>query len=63
MIKVYGVDIKVEAYGETSYGGDDMTEVGSFSFTEVNSGVSRGWAGRYYQCCDEIKMVASTQDE
>jgi hypothetical protein len=31
VINVYGVDIAVDAYGELDgYGGDDMTEVGSF---------------------------------
>ena len=37
--------------------------VGSFSFSEVDSGASRGSAGRYYQDCDEIILLADTSDE
>ena len=61
---MYGVKIRVEAssYIDHYAGLPHMEPVGSFSFREVDSGVSRGSATRYYQDCDEIMLLASTED-
>ena len=65
MIDVDGIAIKVEASSYYDfYGGlPHMEMVGSFSFSEVDSGASRGSAGRYNQDCDEIVLIAETRDE
>ena len=59
----YGVKIAVEAssYIDHYAGLPHMEPVGSFSFHEVDSGVSRGSATRYYQE-EELILLASTED-
>ena len=64
-MKIVGLEIKVEASSSIDYyaGLPHMECVGYFSFSEVDSGASRGSAGRYYQDCDEIKLIAETGEE
>jgi hypothetical protein len=59
----YGVKIAVDL---SSYTDDyarlsSMEPIGSFSFHEVDSGVSRGSATRYY-LEEELVLLASTED-
>ena len=65
VIDVDGVAIKVQAssYFNRYAGLPHMEQVGSFTFSEVDSGASRGSAGRYNQDCDEIILLAETGDE
>lgn len=40
-----------------------MQKVGSYSFIEAQTGKNRGSATRYYQKCQEIMLLADTEDE
>ena len=60
----YGIKIVVDlsSYTDDYAGLSSMDPIGSFSFHEVDSRISRGSATRYYQDCDEIMLLASTED-